>query len=297
MARTRQGAAVPPKGSALDDATAGELTTQAPKKKRGASESRNQRQGPAKKRKSSSGPSIDAPEPSETQQAVEQQQPVPRLTTPDLEFDWDRSKLKDPRPTPGRERRPRHGSFDLPAELAARRPSTPEKPKGRLNAMQKEALEAEKTRRDPAATFHDLHKCRDKGPNGSPTYDSGGFRLDYNKVMDWFKPVRYSKSKMVKGMDRALARGRSLDEHMLEAFFEDFEAAKEKIMGRTITVNLVKDTISKDLGIPFHKIDHAEIDMWEKKGYEKRKVEDYMTYSEEDKKRDMKMLMGSSLRA
>jgi hypothetical protein len=163
--------------------------------------------------------------------------------------------------------------------------------------MQKEALEAEKTRRDPAATFHDLHKCRDKGPNGSPTYDSGGFRLDYNKVMDWFKPVRYSKSKMVKGMDRALARGRSLDEHMLEAFFEDFEAAKEKIMGRTITVNLVKDTISKDLGIPFHKIDHAEIDMWEKKGYEKRKVEDYMTYSEEDKKRDMKMLMGSSLRA
>ncbi|KAH8161814.1 hypothetical protein CIB48_g6435 [Xylaria polymorpha] len=31
----------------------------------------------------------------------------PRLTTPDLEFDYDRSQLRDPRPTPGRTRQPR----------------------------------------------------------------------------------------------------------------------------------------------------------------------------------------------
>lgn len=285
-----------PKDSTVNDATTGELT-RAPAKKRGASDSKTQQQRPAKKPKNSSGPSNDASEPTETQQEVEQQQPLPRLTTPDLEFDWDRSKLKDPRTTPGREARPSYDSHDIPAELAARRPPSPEKPKGRLNAMQKEALYNEKTRRDPVETFHHLHKCRDKGPNGSPTYDRAGFRMDYKKVMDWFKPVAYNKKRMIKGMDRALARGQSLNEHTIEVFFEDSEAAKEALAHSPFQMDLVHDTMSKDLGIPLHKIGHEEIDMWEQKGFEKHKLEEYMTYSEEDKKRIMKMMVGSKLRA
>lgn len=295
MVRTRQGAPVLPKRSTLDDSTAKE-PKQAAAKKRGASDSKAQ-QGPAKKRKSSPRTSDENSGPSGTQEA-EQQQPLPRLTTPDLEFDWDRSKLKDPRPTPGRERRPRYDEFDIPSELAARRPPSPEKPKGRLNAMQKDALYKEQVRRDPAASSHNLYVCYDRGPNGPPTYDAAGFRLDYDKVVDWFKPVRYNKSKMIKGMDRALARGKSLDEHTLEAFFEDSEEAKEKVDGKgPIMLSLIRDTISKDLGIPRHKIDHAEIDMWEQKGFKKHKVEDWMTFSDEDKKRDLKMMKGSSLRA
>lgn len=285
MVRTRQGA----------DSTAKE-PKQAPAKKRGASDSKAQ-QGPAKKRKSSPRTSDENSGPSGTQEA-EQQQPLPRLTTPDLEFDWDRSKLKDPRPTPGRERRPRYDSHDMPAELAARRPPPPEKPKGRLNAMQKEALFDEEARKDPTHTFHHLYVCRDKGPHGSPTYDRAGFRLDYDKVMDWFRPVPYNKNKMLKGMDRAVARGRSLDEHTEQVFFEDFEENKEKLSGQgTLLHSLIRDTISKDLGIPRHKIDHAEIATWEQKGYKKHKVEDWMTFSDEDKKRDLKMLGGSKLRA
>ena len=35
------------------------------------------------------------------------EQRKPRLTTPDLEYDYDRSQLRDPRPTPGRRARPR----------------------------------------------------------------------------------------------------------------------------------------------------------------------------------------------
>lgn len=203
----------------------------------------------------------------------------------------------DPRPTPGRERRPRFDRHDIPADLAARCPPSPEKPKGRLNAMQKEALFVEKTRRDPAAHFHDLYKCRDRGPNGSPTYDAAGFRLDYDKVIDWFKPVPYNKNRMLKGMERSVARGRSLDEHAIQAFFENFEAAKEKIFGSPFQMDLVKDTISKDLGIPLHKIGHEEIESWEQKGFEKHKLEEYMTYSEEDKNRISKMMVGSKLRA
>lgn len=296
MLRTRQGAVASPKGRTVDDATTGELT-QAPANKRGAPDSKTQQQGPAKKHKNSSAPSNDASEPSKTQQEVEQQQPLPRLTTPDLEFDWDRSKLKDPRPTPGREARPRYDSHDIPAELAARRPPSPEKPKGRSNAMQQDALFAEKTRRDPAEHFHHLYQCRDKGPGGSPTYDQAGFRLDYDKVMDWFKPVAYNKKRMIKGMEKRVAKRQSLNEHALQAFFEDFEAAKKKILDAPFQMDLVKDTISKDLGIPLHKIGHEEIDMWEQKGLEKHKLEDYMTHSEEDKKRIMKMMIGSILRA
>ncbi|KAL1855730.1 hypothetical protein Daus18300_011013 [Diaporthe australafricana] len=294
MVRTRQGAVAPAKGSTSADSK--ELK-QAPAKKRGASGSKNQQQGPTKKRKSSPGPPKDHSGPLETGEA-EEQQSLPRLTTPDLEFDWDRSKLKDPRPTPGRESRSRYDEYDLPAELAARRPPSPVKPKGRLNAVQKDALYKEKARNDPAATFHNLYVCYDKGPNGSPIYDSAGFRLDYNKVVDWFKPVAYNKRRMVNGMSRAVARGQSLDEHMFKAFFEDIESPKEQLTKTsTVVVGLVKDSISKDLGIPCHKIDHAEIDMWEQKGFKKHKLEDWLTHSDEDQKRYFKMLSGGSLRA
>lgn len=163
--------------------------------------------------------------------------------------------------------------------------------------MQEDELYREKARKDPAHGFHHLYVCYDRGPNGPPTYDTAGFRLDYNKVVDWFKPVRYNKKRMINGMDRALARGQSLDEHIIQAFFEDFEAAKEKMRGHPIHMSLVKDTISKDLGIPLHKIDHEEINLWEQKGFTKHKVEDWVSYSDEDKKRDLKMMQGSKLRA
>lgn len=291
MAPARQGAPASTNGSTSDN------STQAPTKKRGASDSKAQQQGPAKKRKNSPRLSNDHPEPSEPQEA-EEQRPLPRLTTPDLEFDWDRSKLKDPRPTPGRERRPRYDEHDMPSELAARRPPSPEKPKKRLNSMQQDALLKEKARKDPAHSFHDLYVCYDRGPNGPSTYDTAGFRMDYDKVVDWFKPVRYNKKRMVKGMENRVAKAKTLDEHTIEAFFEDFEEAKEKAFPRgPIMMSIVRDTISKDLGVPLHKIDHADIDTWVQKGFKKHKVEDWMTYSVEDKKRDSKMMKGSKMRA
>lgn len=164
--------------------------------------------------------------------------------------------------------------------------------------MQQDALLREKARKDPAHAFHDLYVCYDRGPNGPPTYDTAGFRMDYDKVVDWFKPVRYNKKRMIKGMDKSVARAQTLDEHTIEAFFEDFEEAKEKLSGKgPILYSLVRDTISKDLGVPLHKIDHADIGTWVQKGFKKHKVEDWMTYSDEDKKRDLKMMKGSRMRA
>ncbi|KUI57984.1 hypothetical protein VP1G_05318 [Cytospora mali] len=297
MAPTHSGAGKPPGDDASESPKLKELE-QAPTRKRNASSSQAKQGGPAKRRKSSPAP-VAKDEDHDHDQEAEDPKPLPRLRTPDLEFDFDRSKLKDPRPTPGREARPRYEEMDsyLPAELAARRPPSPTKPKGRLNAMQKERLYAQKSREDPLATFHHLYRCRDKGREGSPTYDCAGFQLDYDKVMGWFGGGAVSKKAMINGMTMAVSRAQSLEEKIAKAFFDDFEEAREKILERSrMSIELAKDTISKDPGIPWHKIGHEEIDLWEKQGFKKNKVEDWLTYSEEDRRRYMKMLAGGKHR-
>jgi hypothetical protein len=65
-----------------------------------------------------------------------------RLTIADLMFDYDRSQMRDPCLTPGRKVRPRYMENDIPPELkehllSIREIPKPEKPKGRLNWVQK----------------------------------------------------------------------------------------------------------------------------------------------------------------
>lgn len=43
----------------------------------------------------------------------------PRLTTPDIEFEYDRSQLRDPRTTPGRNAKPRYDEIDILEGLRA----------------------------------------------------------------------------------------------------------------------------------------------------------------------------------
>ncbi|KAI5212166.1 hypothetical protein AUEXF2481DRAFT_282 [Aureobasidium subglaciale EXF-2481] len=110
----------------------------------------------------------------------------PRLTTPDIEFDYDRSKLRDPRLTPGRVRRPQYTDMEFPEDLKKKFETEyeipkPEKPPGRLNAFQKNALYCEEAKMNPLAFSHDKQIMEGKGPDGSPTYDQAGFEIDYEK--------------------------------------------------------------------------------------------------------------------
>ncbi|KAK8069850.1 hypothetical protein PG994_006466 [Apiospora phragmitis] len=184
-----------------------------------------------------------------------------RLTTPDLEFDYDRSQLRDPRPTPGRVKRPRHDKYDLTeSEREKFRPPPLPKPKGRLGAFQKDKLFEEESLRDPTETFHDLYVCYRKGREGSPTYDTAGFELDYDEVCDWMKPKAYSKSRVVKGMEKSGSAAQAFDNRMLGMFFEDKDEALEKQKSMTFFfTSCIKDKISKVLGIPWHKIGMAEL--------------------------------------
>ncbi|OAL47467.1 hypothetical protein IQ07DRAFT_646405 [Pyrenochaeta sp. DS3sAY3a] len=235
----------------------------------------------------------------DSKQADEQEPRKPRLTTPDLEFDWDRAQLRDPRLTPGRKARPRYDDHNIPEDLkahllATREIPVPEKPKGRLNAFQKDDLFREECRLNPMEAFHHLYICYDKGPDGSPTYDRAGFQADYKKVANWMKPQRYSKKRMVNGMEKHLAAQKTEEERLFTLFFTKPPSDKDKHL--TIK-DYVIDHISKDLGILFHQISSKHAQQWRDKGFEPLDFDSWWKEpTAEERKRMGQLHSGSSLR-
>lgn len=170
----------------------------------------------------------------------------------------------------------------------------PENPKGRLSAPQKADLFTQKCLLDPSEPFHDLHVCHRKGREGSPTYDSAGFQLDWEKVDRWMKPKAYNKSRMVTGMENALKRDEREQQKMYELFFVDGKApGTEGYMVK----DYIKDHVSKDLGIPWHQIGPEQLVEWEKRGFPKQKFEEWWRQpNEEERRRMSNMMSGASLR-
>ncbi|KAF5680289.1 adenine nucleotide alpha hydrolase [Fusarium denticulatum] len=147
----------------------------------------------ARGHKRQSSKTDSAPEPKTKQAKTSEARPStpegqkPTLTEKDLEFDFDHSQIRDPRATPGRFHIPKHRNKHT----------------------------------DPLESFYDLHRCHRKGPDGSPTYDSAGFQLDYEKVAKWMKPVAYNKKSMVNGMERHLKRDEEETKKIYDCFFID----------------------------------------------------------------------------
>ncbi|KAK9781549.1 hypothetical protein SCAR479_01420 [Seiridium cardinale] len=220
-------------------------------------------------------------------------EPKPRLTTPDLEFDYDRSQLRDPRPTPGRVKRPRmsYASEEWKSQFSIPKP---EKPKGRLSRAQKDELDKQERLMDPSATFHHLYVCHRKGRDGSPTYDEAGFQLDWEKVNDWFKPRPYSRSSAVRGMEGRLKRDEAERRTMFDIFFVDGKAPATHDADVT---NHMRDHVSKDLGIPWHQIGPEQLKIWREKGFEKVEADEWWRPpNDEERKRMLNMLSGGSMR-
>ncbi|KAI0967047.1 hypothetical protein F4678DRAFT_257761 [Xylaria arbuscula] len=238
----------------------------------------------------------EAPKKVKTSSSTEPEARKPRLTSPDLEFDFDKSQLRDPRPTPGRVQRPRFEERDLTEDFKQRFfVSQAEKPKGRMNAYMKDQLYKEQVLLDPAMTFHDLNVCHKRGPRGKPTYDSSGFQLDYDKVAEWMRPRPYNKKRIMRGMERSLDRGERERREMFECFF--IRGDEPEATPGSFVDSYVKDHISKDLGVPWHQIDGGRAREWLAKGFEKKKFSEWWREpNEEEKKRMMKMLSGASLR-
>lgn len=208
--------------------------------------------------------------------------------------------IRDQRPTPGR-KVPARGSppnaFRPETDPKSMRNPSPLPPpaKKRMNALEKDERYRQEALRDPNHSFHDIYVCFKKGPRGSPTYDEAGFQLDYEKVAEWMKPKAYNKESIMRGMDRAIEQAKSDEARMAEIFFRPGTAPKDF---RATEKDFWRDKVSKDLGIPFHKVDVKAFEEWEKRGFEKQSPSDWewKGFSEEEKKRISRLQIGASLR-
>ncbi|OBS24532.1 hypothetical protein FPOA_05073 [Fusarium poae] len=239
-------------------------------------------------KKDSSAPEPEAKQAKKTQDSNAQAKPPitdeqpeaqkPTLTEKDLEFDFDYSQIRDPRRTPGRVKRPRYEERDLSEEW-----------------LSKFHIPNHKSpHTDPLYTFYDLYKCHKKGPDGSPTYDSAGFQLDYKKVEQWMKPQRYNKKSIMNGMDRSLKRAEDEKQMAYETFFVDGKGPEGD---KLAVMDLIKDQMSKDMNVPFHQIDVKQMKKWGEKGFKKVKVDEWWSeLNQVERDRFMKMHGGSALR-
>ncbi|KAI4706063.1 hypothetical protein J4E89_009116 [Alternaria sp. Ai002NY15] len=269
-------------------------------KRKGTSEN----EASAKQRRTSerqgAATSVRAEKKEEQPKEEDLEQRKPRLTTPDLEYDYDRSKLRDPRTTPGRKARPRWDDISAPQEIKDLVSESfyipkPTKPPGRLNAALKNTMFRDECRLNPFAHFHKLHVCHDKGREGSPTYDQGGFELDWEKVDHWMKPQAYSKNKMVRGMEKAVERATTEEQKMFDLFFLAKWNDDEGVS--TMVKDYVKDQVSKDIGVPWHQIGPEQVQQWRDRGFEPVNFYNWWQEpNEEEKKRMMNMMSGASLR-
>lgn len=137
---------------------------------------------------------------------------------------------------------------------------------------------------DPDGNIARIEKCRRKGLNGSPTYDTLGFELDKEYII-----------KHTGGRPRPL--GKKAEER-LEQKRKDSQR-KAEIIGvpgdeNTIHEEAWDDRVAKDLGLAFHEVGMEEYEEWQKKGF-KAKKEDW-DLSEKERNRLMDLTTGSALR-
>ncbi|KAF3059612.1 hypothetical protein GL218_04832 [Daldinia childiae] len=219
----------------------------------------------------------------------------PRLTTPDLEFDYDHSQLRDPRSTPGRVRRPRWESFDMPEGFKERfYVPKPGRPKGQTKAAREHSLDEQKSLLDPSEPSHDLYVCHKKGRKGSPTYDVAGFQLDWEKVDSWMHPPAYTKSGVVDRMEKVINKMEREEREMFKIFFVD---GKPPDAESTMVVEYLQDHVSKDLDVPWHQIGPKHLVEWEKRGFPKQKAGKWWREPNEmEECRMMKMSTGADYR-
>lgn len=108
-------------------------------------------------------------------------------------------------------------------------------------------------------------------------------------------PKPYNKNAMVKGRISAVEKADQEDKEMVEIFWEEGEAP---LNPRTCSTDAIKDRLSKDLYVPWHRIGVQHFEEWEKKGFKKARRGDYdlEPFSKEDRERLMRLLDGASLR-
>jgi hypothetical protein len=95
-------------------------------------------------------------------------------------------------------------------------------------------------------------------------------------------------------MDRSIGKMCAVERRMAEILFENGEApANPKYSNNA---DYWKDRASKDLGLPWHKIEVRHFEEWEKRGFRKAKSGEYQNFPKEQSHRMITMMSGASLR-
>ncbi|KAF2665947.1 hypothetical protein BT63DRAFT_427736 [Microthyrium microscopicum] len=247
------------------------------------------------------------------------------LTQADLEFDYDRNRMRDRRLSPGRVNRPRHGDWDLTHDFKSKfsipQPSLPsssgdlsgDKQKSARSFPQEDFYDYLKYV-DPAHHNYDLYACHRKGRDGSPSYDNAGYQLDWEKVDGWMKSdkkvseMRFDNGKKtIAEQDRmnreerwAYSQNRlDTDNREMEYIFFSRGLPNAPVSDYEF---YMRDRVSKDLGVPYHQVTIKTFQRWERR-LERKMIDkpDWKRWwrrdpSDEDKAREHRMRMNAHLR-
>jgi hypothetical protein len=106
------------------------------------------------------------------------------------------------------------------------------------------------------------------------------------------RPKPYNKSAMINGMNKAADKRVQEEIKKAEIFFKKGEAPNWPYEH----ADHWRDRASKDLNVPWHKIEVEHFEQWEKKGFPKARKGEYETFTKEENERMMRMMEGASLR-
>ncbi|KAL2008264.1 hypothetical protein VTN00DRAFT_8246 [Thermoascus crustaceus] len=107
--------------------------------------------------------------------------------------------------------------------------------------------------------------CLARGPNGPPTYDRFGYELDYKKIARASRRPRVPRAKRYEEWQ---AR-----EDREEARKADIMGGPDKNQRSAMTFMLWDDRVSRDLGIPYHKIELRHFEEWWQAGFRAKREE------------------------
>jgi hypothetical protein len=158
--------------------------------------------------------------------------------------------------------------------------------------MQKDRLYIEASLLNPFTTFHATYRCREKGRDGSPTYDEAGFELDWEKVNETLKPQAYNKKKIVRGMENAVSRIQRERDEMFRCFFVEGHWPDELRTPNNLIEDFLKDQVSKDLGVLHHQVGPETLKQWRERGFQPVRFEEWWKEPNEEERKRMRRLSG-----
>jgi len=136
--------------------------------------------------------------------------------------------------------------------------------------------------------WEDLEEVMRRGPHGAPVYDNMGFKLDYKKVAPQFRRrARPSLKKRMTMMEK--------NQREEERKCEIMGMQKDKVSAMSLMA--WDDRVSRDLGIPYHKVEMEHFEEWHRRGFVAEPGEfESQNIGEENKERILSLATGSAFR-